>query len=252
MSRASSTGAGPASSDENGGGRAPSLQRGCALGIIVLFLLVSGLGYMWWQAYNKFNPPAELREYAYRASLDSIVDSKAPARSDSAPLDAEEILFFMGAVDTVWSVWSEFDRVYDSAYAETGADEEFDPLEFDEVGTLFWRIPLLTRRGLIDHLNKSNRSWEEYIGIKQRVVAAADISQREATDSLHALMRRYHLAVAEEGAPMPNDDLFRRTLELRPLLDSTEKAMAAPLREDILRRGVQLLVGTDEAFYGEE
>ncbi len=249
MSAIGQNGAGAAAES---GGRAPSLQRGCAMGIIVLFLLVSGLGYMWWQAFNKFNPPEELKAYAYRASLDTILDSKAPARDDATPLDEEELAFFLGAVDTVWSVWSEFDRVYDSAYAETGPGEEFDPLEFDEVGTLFWRVPLLTRRGLIDHLNRSNRSWEQYIGIKQRVVAAANIGQQEATDTLHALMRRHRLSVAEEGVDLPNDQLFQRALELRPLLDSAEKAMVAPYRETLLNKGVHLLVGTDEAFYGEE
>lgn len=250
MSKSGQNGVGSAGPPS--GGRAPSLQRGCALGIIILFLLVSGLGYMWWQAFNKFNPPEELKQYAYRESLDTILTSKAPAREDSRPLDEKELTFFIGAVDTVWAVWSEFDRVYDSAYAEMEEGEEFDPLEFDEVGTLFWRVPLLARRGLIDHLNKSDRSWDEYIGIKQRVVAAAGIGQREATDSLHALMRRHKLTVAEEGAALPNNALFQRALELRPLLDSAEKAMVAPYREDLLSRGVHLLVGTDEAFYGEE
>ena len=223
------------------------------MGIILGFLLLTGLGYMVWQAISKYNPPDELAAYAFRSSYDSLILSNNPARDDAEPLNQGELDFYLGAVDTVWSAWEEFTVVFDSAYADAEEDEEFDPLTFDEVGTVFWHVPLLARRGLVEHLNDNGRSWEEYLSIKQRVVAASDIEHNEAIDSLRSLMRRYRFDMSDKGAAeVPNEELFKRVAELRALgIDSTEQALVAPHRETILTHGVHTLVGTDESFYVE-
>lgn len=235
------------------GGREPSMKRGCMMGMIVLFLLASGLAYMLWRAYNRFNPPEELRAYAFGDTFDSLVISDAPARNDAKRLDSAELLFYLGAIDTVWNAWSEFERVYDSAYAERDPEEPFDPMDLDEVGIIFWRVPLYARRGLVDHLNGSGRSWEEYLSIKERVIAATDITHREVGDSIRSFLSRRNFDLDDEGLELPNAKLFVRAEELRASsIDSTERALVAPYRDLLVTRGLHTLSGMEEAFYGGE
>lgn len=236
-----------------GGGREPSFRRGCLMGMIVLTLLASGIGYMIWRAFNRFNPPEELRPYAFGNTFDSLVISDAPAREDSHPLDSAELHFYLGAIDTVWNAWSEFERVYDSAYAERDPEEPFDPMDLDEVGIIFWRIPLYARRGLVDHLNASDRSWAEYLSIKERVIAATDITHREVGDSIRSFLHQRNFNLDEGELELPNQKLFTRAEKLRAsAIDSTERTLVAPYRDLLVTRGLHTLSGMEEAFYGEE
>ena len=228
------------------GGREPSMKRGCAMGMVVLALLASGLVYMLWRAYNRFNPPEELRAYAFGQTFDSLITSTAPARSDAEPLDSAELRFYLDAIDTVWNAWMEFERVYDSAYAEHDPEEPFDPMDLDEVGVIFWRVPLYARRGLAGHLNSSGRSWEEYLSIKERVIAATDITHREVGDSIRSFLRRRNFEVGEEGLDLPNEKLFARAEQLRAsAIDSTERALVAPYRDLLVTRGLHTLSGME-------
>lgn len=235
------------------GGREPSLQRGCMMGIVVLFLLAIGLGYMWWRAFNKFNPPTELRAYAFEETFDSLLTAEGGVRDEAKPLDSAEFVFYLGAVDTLWSAWGEFQRVYDSAAAERDPDETFDPMELDEVGVVYWRVPLYARRALVDYLNGEDRSWRDYLTIKKRVVAASGITHREMGDSLIAFMQRLNFEVGDDNDAVPNASFFIEVEEIRDReIDSAERALVAPYRELLLTRGLVGLSGTEEMFYGEE
>ena len=233
------------------------------MGLVVGFLLLLGLGFMWWQAFSKFNPPEELRPYAYREGYVALLDASEgvlPSISqelDSADLrlDSLDLHFFLGAVDSVDAAWGRFAAIYEAAKGTGGIDpnEPFDPMELDSIGIEFHRVSFYARQNLVGHLNDAGLSWNDYIGIKARVVAASGITPDELRDSLHQFMEDFGMDVDREATDLPNPQLFARADSLRDAgaIDSSAIALVVPHRSYLLGPGIHTLIGTDEAFYGE-
>ena len=240
------------------GGREPSMKRGCMTGMVILLLLILGLMYMVMRVIGRYTPPEELRPYAYRESFEALLTSNSLPPNESRPLDSADLIFYLGAVDTIWNAWSEFERIYDSARAEADPDESFSPMDLDEAGIAHIRFPLHARRGLVDHFNSADRSWAEYLIIKKRVVAASGIGYPEVEDSLLSLMQRFNIEVVdeEERSQTGGDSTRAFFAEVERIraggIDSIERARVAPYRELLLTRGLPGLIRMEEMFYGEE
>ena len=232
------------------------MKRGCLTGMLILCLLATGLIYMFMQARNAWEQPAELKPYMTKEAFLPLLSDAAPTPPPTARLTADDVAFYVGAIDSIDAGWRGFSRPYDSLRAvqseHGGTPVLFDPMELNDLGKLFFRVPLFSRRALVPYLNRHGRSWEEYRWTKRRVIAASGITRQEASDTVHAFMTRIGFDLGDERRSIA-PELFDEVERVRAGgIDSAEQALVAPHRTLLLTKGIHSLTDTEEMFYGEE
>ena len=232
------------------------MKRGCLTGMLILCMLITGLTYMTYQAYNAVQPPTELKPYMRSTTFLPFLTTKTPAPPATARLTARDVAFYIGALDSIDAGWRHFSVPYDSARAAQSQQgkkpEAFNAMDVDELGKIYWTTHLHMRRSLVPYLNLHGRSWEEYRWTKRRVIAASDITREEVADTARSFMKRLGFDMGDEPEVFAST-LFDEVEKMRATgIDSAERALVAPHRAVLLTKGIHSLTETEEMFAEEE
>ncbi len=234
-----------------GGENSPFMRRGCLIGLVLLTVMVSGLGYMFVTTLSEILPPSELRPYATLEETLKMVHSSAVAPGSEARLTETEVQFYLTALDSVNAPWEQLLPTIKEAVEQSG--EQVDIIRSMEEFKEMIHLPFYARRGLVNYLNVQGKSWDQYLWAKARVIAASGITQQEAHTVLHDLYSQYF--VLEEQATVldaireGSDSFYQRVDSLRKgSIDSTEIALVEPYRDVLLGKGLHSLVGIETMF----
>lgn len=227
------------------------MRKGCVFAVVLLVIVLTAGGYIGYTMLVKnFAVPEELARYGEYESMMKLIRSTAPPPSDSAHLTPERVELFIGALDPLNAGWHELRDALDSLGGENHDHEALDiwkgPAMFREI----FRLPLLTRRAMVDYLNSHNLSMAEYIWLKERTVAASGLTYKDFAgafrDSLNRSlpMQDSLFLGGNEGAT----EFFGRVEELRRsnVIDSADIALVAPYRDAILSRGTGVLLSMEQ------
>jgi hypothetical protein len=232
------------------------MNRGCIISAVVVVLVVAIAGYY---AYDRLkdvlSTPKDLLPYARLDSMQTRLDSHAPAPSPGTRLTAEHIRIFIGALDSVNVGWKEMERGFDSINLRKGVKDsgKIDLWASPFFLQQFMRMPLTARRALVAYLNANHASWEEYLWIKEHVIAASGIT-KEDVDSVFTVRIHEYFSTADTARTSVSRDsmkvFFARVDALRAGggVDSADMELAAPYRTAILDRGLLALLGLETNF----
>ena len=234
-----------------GEGGPPVVRRGCLIGVILLTVMVSGLGYMFISTLSEMMPPEELRPYAELESTLELVHSKAPAPGAGAQLNEDDVRFYLNALDSVNAPWEQLQPAISAEVEKSG--EKIDIIRSMEEFKEMVHLPFYSRRALVNYLNREGKSWDEYLWAKTRVVAAAGITQQDAQNALRALYDKYFVLEQQEDVMQTihegSDGFYQKVDSLQKAgMDSAETALVMPYREVLFDKGLHSLVGIEMMF----
>ncbi|MDB5033413.1 MAG: hypothetical protein JWQ98_654 [Chlorobi bacterium] len=229
------------------------MRKGCIIFTVLLVLIIAGAGFAGYRYLrNSLDISPDLKFYSNKDSVLGKIRNHAPAPGRNEHLTRQQVTLFIGALDSAASGWRDLRAAIDSLHIRSGKDSS---------GMNIWAspklvreiilAPLVTRRAIVGYLNRNNLSWEEYIWIKERTVAAADINEGDL-DSAETAVMRSHFRLYGNGADVKrklshSDDFFRNVAQIRngSLINDHDRELAAPYREVLLSRGLPALMGTE-------
>lgn len=227
------------------------MRTGCIVAAIVLVVVIGIAGFFGYQMINEsFDIPEQLEAYNDPELMRSLVKSKAPAPPDTAHLTQERVQKFMGALDSLGSGWQGLALLIDSLQSEKG-QEQFSIWSSPALINQMMQTPLTMRRALVNYLNLHNISWEEYVWLKERTIAASGITLRETDSSLNAVVSAHFKMGTPDMITTKSKetatDFFHRVEALRMsgAVDSSDIALVAPYRETLLSKGLPALAGIE-------
>ena len=221
--------------------------------LVVLVIVIGGyLGYRYIK--ESLSVSADLAGLSNRDSVLAHVIDKSPAPPAGSKLTGERVELYVGAFDSVSRGWRALTTALDTVKSQNDSGESIGSFKTwvnKSVLREIVRLPLVSRRGLVNYLNMRHLSWAEYVWIKERTIAASMITRGEYDSAMLGEMRAHFPANDNKkskglNAPSP-DELFRRIEEIRSSggLDSTEIALVAPHRRELLSTGLPSLMGLD-------
>lgn len=235
------------------------MRKGCVVFTVLVALGIAIAGFF---AYSYISDsldiPDELAEYGSHNDALSHITSTAPAPGPEARITEEKIQALFGAFDSIQAGWRITVVAIDSL-ANIGDAADSNELHFLTMPQFIRQAMIgvmTTRKGLVAHLNSVNLSWEEYLWLKTRVIAAAGIEKPEA-DSSFNLTLPPTLAVRNKksgfgDSERANEQFFDNVNRLRSIgvIDSGEIALARRHRAALLTRGSAALKGMEESKTG--
>jgi hypothetical protein len=221
--------------------------------IVVLVVVVGG-----WLAYRYLHDalamPSDLAALGNRDSVLAQISSKTPAPAAGSKLTPGQVKLYIEGLDSVNVGWNGLMTALDTIRSQSDSGASITSVKTWIGKSLLReiiRLPLVSRRGVVNYLNLHGISWAEYNWIKERTVAASMITQADYDSAMHAEIRE-HLPPADADskkniAPRSTDGLFKRVEAIRASgdLDSAEIALVAPHRSELLTKGLPSLVGLD-------
>lgn len=246
------SGNGPSMNGSGAGeGNTPIVRRGCLIGIVLLTVMVSGLGYLFISTLSDMLPPEELRAYTELESTLELVHSKASEPGAGTKLNEADVQFYLNALDSVNAPWEQLLPALSAEVEKNG--EKIDIIRSMEQFKEMIHLPFYSRRALVNYLNREGKSWDEYLWTKARVLAAAGITQEDAQSALRTLYSDYFVLEEQEEVMQTihagSDSFYQKVDSLRKAgIDSTETALATPYRDVLLNKGVHSLVGIETMF----
>jgi len=230
------------------------MRKGCGIITLLITICIAAGGYYAYRYLRGvFEVPHELAAYDDEASMLALITSTAPPPGASEHLTPERVQLFIGAVDPVAAGWRGLLTALDSMHL--GADGDSTEINFMTTPTVIHeiiRLPLVTRRGLVEYLNAKNLSLQEYTWLKERTVAASGITLREYDSALHGTLQRYISSKNVANIRNAHDSklFFDRVEELRSsgAVDSSDMALAAPYRSVLLDKGLPVLLNIENDF----
>ncbi|MEP7219412.1 MAG: hypothetical protein ABI876_10870 [Bacteroidota bacterium] len=229
------------------------MRKGCIIFTVLLVVLIAGAGFAGYHYLkNSLGISADLKAYANKDSVLGKLRSHAPAPGRNEHLTKQQVALFIGALDSAATGWRNLRAAIDSFRIGTGTGKDSSEMNISASPKLVRGIilaPLVTRRAIVNYLNNNNLSWEQYLWIKERTVAAADINAGDL-DSAETAVARAHLhgkGPDIKGKLSRSDDFFRKVEQIRNngLLNDHDRELAAPYRDLLLSRGLPTLMGTE-------
>jgi hypothetical protein len=221
--------------------------------ILIGLILVVGL-ITFFNLKTSLELPEDLKLYADRPSTMSQIASSKAAPADTMQLTEEHVDLFMGTLAPVSSGYAYMKHRLDSLNRREGAT---DKKRVDFWGSPFFiqqmnRMPLAARKDLVAYLNRHKPSWDEYLWLKEHVVAASGITRRDFDSLFDNRLRPYFRvedSVSTNMIPAGAVPLFERAeLLRRTAIDSTEIALVAPHRQRLLDSGFASLMSIEVRF----
>lgn len=226
------------------------MNRGCVIGLMLALLLVGIGAYFSYRFVNTIaDIPEELHPYQYHDSVRAMVRNHTAAPSDTAHLTSDHLPTLFAVVDSSNAVLTTCLTNIDSlGSGSDGVLKEVD--KGMEVVRQLRLLPLSVRRVVVAALNQQNRSWREYLWIKERAVAAAGITKADVDSAVRALLREKFDDSTTANANVPEGEItafYRRADSLRAsgAIDTAEVALMKPYRTTLLDRGKLLLLGIE-------
>lgn len=226
------------------------MNRGCMIGLMLGLLLVGIGGYLSYRFVNTIaDIPEELQPYQDHDSVRAMVHNRTAMPADTAHLTSQHLSTLLAAVDSSDLVLTTFLTKIDSL--GSGSDGVLKEVgKGMEVVRQIRLIPLSVRRGVVAVLNQQNRSWGEYVWIKERAIAAAGITKADVDSAVRAVLREKFDDSTTANAKVPEGEVtgfYRRTDSLRAsgAIDTAEVALMKPYKTTLLDRGKLLLLGID-------
>jgi len=226
------------------------VNRGCSIGLMIALLIAGVVGYLGYRFANQLaDLPADLSPYQHADSVRGMLKSNAHRPTDTTHLTESQLSPLLAVADSANTILLHFT-------SKVQALQKDDPGIIKGVGSGMELIkdarllPLSLRRAMVSVLNQQGRSWQEYQWLKERAVAAAGITRKDADSVVHAVIRTTLGDTATAKIHIPDGEVgefYRRADSLRASggIDSAEFALMRPYRTQLLERGVLLLLGLE-------
>lgn len=235
------------------------MRRGCiiATAITALVLLIGGyFGYKFFKDLVAI--PDDLKPYKESGAVLSMVKSHASPPPKGSLLTEKQLDLYLEALDSVGKGFMAFRKELDSMGLTDPNDESAENLlKSASAIRPILLYSVITRRAIVNFLNRHNLSLDEYEWIRRRVIAASKITQQEF-DSLHKVMipPNTFLSGLYEGLEseeplwvIPSNSVSQLprhgTLYSEDAVDSTEILLVRPHHARILHNGFASLVGVE-------
>lgn len=233
------------------------MNRGCIISAVVVALIVGIAGYY---AYDRLKGvlemPPELLPYGRVDSMQTRIASQAPTPPPGTHLTADQVRFFVGALDSVNLGWVVMERGLDSINFRNGVKDsgKIDLWASPFFLQQFMQMPLIARRALVAHLNANHISWNEYLWIKDHVIGASGIGKNDVDSVFTVRIHEYFSEADTTRTSVGRDSMnvfFGRIEALRSsgVIDSSEIALVVPYRNTILDKGMLTLLGLETNFH---
>jgi hypothetical protein len=220
--------------------------------ILVGLILIIGL-YTFINLKTSLELPEDLKHYADQQSTFAQIASRDAAYPDTTRLTQAHVDLFMGTLAPVASGYSYMKHKLDSLNSRQSDTTE----KVDFWGSPYFiqqmnRMPLAARKDLVAYLNRNKLSWNQYLWLKEHVVAASGITQHDFDSLFDSRLRPYFRA--EDSAstnmiPAAAVPLFQHARALRrSAIDSSQIALVAPFRQRLLDSGFATLMGIETRF----
>ena len=229
------------------------MRKGCIATIAALGLLLLGLAYGVYRYVSSITGlPDDLKPYEDPLEAAALIRSKEPPPAGGARLTTEHLKIYLDGLDSVSAGLPPVTRALDSLI-RVSDDAADTTISLANAPNVLRHIALFgprTHAAIVRYLNTHGLSLAQYLWIRDRIIAASDITIREA--------RARSATVAREGVSLPFSDDLREELfvqidSLRRLgmIDSSERAAVAPYRDDILHRGTLSLLNVEATLTRE-
>lgn len=245
------------------------------LGLVVGIAVIGYFGYRF--VADTVMLPDELAPYESDFKAWDQIESKAPAPGPDARLTAKHVKLFTAMLDSINIGADHLERAVEDLAVDTSKDGRFSANILAAPGVVRHALMAgpVTRRAIVNFLNKNRLSWEEYRWMRDRILVASGITPAEAdSSSVINLTTEGRAADYMTGAEFdPNnaswteegsfgtdttDDLSRfaqgeRYSHLDDLrseitVDSAEVVLVAPHRKRLLERALRCMIGADHEF----
>jgi hypothetical protein len=189
-----------------------------------LAISIAMIGYFGYRAIKEtLTLPEELAPYESRAAALKLIRSAAPAPGPEARLTARQVELFIGMLDSINIGSDNLEPALDALHLDTNGRGKSKPNILAVPGVVHQALMMapLTRRAIVNYLNNNGLSWEEYLWIKERVLAASGITRAEADSS------------GEINAPASSRALKHAVHELADTLKAEKLRQMAKARKNI-------------------
>jgi hypothetical protein len=236
--------------------RSNVVPSGCVLGASLLVIVVAIAGYFGYRYFaGALDLPEELEPYTEADSVRAQVRSHAPRPPAATRLDRQWLALYVDGLDSIGGALLDTRDVIDSMYRSAQARGDTGITVLVTSPTFFRAMAIIapsTKRALVDYLNGRGRSLDEYHWAKERTLAATDITRETADSTLRAMIGRF-FNTGDAKLSLGGDAIdvwFERIDSLRSsgAIGDDERALALPMRQRILERGLASLYGFDTDF----
>jgi hypothetical protein len=224
-------------------------------GILAVLILIAG-GITFIRLKSSYDLPDSVKALASRSGTLSQIRSRALAPPDNARLTPEKVGLFIGALDPIRIGWEKMKHTLDSINRTGKGKGKVDfwgsPYFVRQVNMM----PLDSRRQLVTYLNQKGLSWEEYVWLKEHVIAASGLTRGEFDSTFDVQLRHYFRSEdssSTNATAVGAAELFKDIDVIRSRgIDSSDAALAAPYRTLLLDKGFPALLGVETRFAENE